>query len=145
VIGTMTNQSDKPSDPDRAKNGRFQKGHKKRGGRKAGTRNVMTPAFKDAIIQAAEEHGRDGNGLGGFVGYLRFLAVDYPRAFAGLLAKQLRAEARAQGKRRPLSDFQSDNRPPGGGESTEELAMIAKLFMEIEEARASSATAEATS
>src|SRR5262245_3832837 len=44
---------------------------------------------KDAIITAAAEHGRDGSGKGGLVGYCRLLAKDQPRAFAQLLGRIL--------------------------------------------------------
>lgn len=144
----MTNQSEGPSELDRAKNGKFQKGHKKRGGRKAGTRNVITRTFKDVFIKVLEEHGRDGSELGGLVGYFRYLAAEHPRAYIRLLEKQLRDEARAQGKRRHLSDFQPDSRPHEGEESAEGPAKFAEVLMEIiatEEARASSAAAEVKS
>ncbi len=61
----------------------------KTGGRQAGTPNKTTKALKEAILLAAEEVGEDGDGAGGLTGYLRRVARDDIKAFAGLLGKVL--------------------------------------------------------
>lgn len=59
----------------------FVKGHKKVGGRKAGTKNNTPAAVADGIIEAYEE-------LGG-KDYLVFIGQKYPAVFMALLAKLL--------------------------------------------------------
>lgn len=59
----------------------------KTGGRKKGTPNRTTAILKDAIVRAAELTGRDGKGMDGLIGYCRFLAVEEPKAFAGLMGR----------------------------------------------------------
>jgi hypothetical protein len=59
----------------------------KTGGRQKGTPNRVTAMVKDAIVEAAEAVGEDGKGKGKLKGYLSRLAVDEPRAFAGLLGR----------------------------------------------------------
>ena len=51
---------------DRERNGAFRPGHKKIGGRKAGTPNAMTPEFKKMILDVAAQFGSDGQGDGGW-------------------------------------------------------------------------------
>jgi hypothetical protein len=85
----MSDSSNRADDPDRAENGTFQKGHKKLGGRSKGKRNIMTAAIKEAVMSLAEEHGRDGQGLGGRIGYLRFLAAKHPGSFSSQLLGKL--------------------------------------------------------
>lgn len=58
-------------------------------GRKAGTPNKTTAALKEAILLAAEQVGEDGKGHDGLVGYLRNVACQDVKAFAGLLGKVL--------------------------------------------------------
>ena len=58
-------------------------------GRPKGMVNKTTKALKEAILQAAEDVGEDGNGEGGTVGYLRRLAQKEPSSFATLLGKVL--------------------------------------------------------
>lgn len=48
-----------------------------------------TRVLKDAIMLAAEQVGEDGAGRGGLVGYLRRVATEDVKAFAGLLGKVL--------------------------------------------------------
>lgn len=61
----------------------------RRGGRQKGTPNKTTKILKDAILQAAEEVGVDGEGGDGLVGYCKMVAVASPQAFCGLLGKVL--------------------------------------------------------
>lgn len=64
------------------------RGGKREGaGRKEGVPNKITTTLKEAILTAAEKCGRDGKGKDGLVGYLQMLAVDEPKAFAGLLGR----------------------------------------------------------
>jgi hypothetical protein len=71
---------------------------KKTGGRKKGTPNKLTRAIKDAIIEAAELHGKDGKGKDGTVGYMLKLASEDPRTFAGLLGKAMPIQHEGSGK-----------------------------------------------
>lgn len=52
-------------------------------GRKKGVPNKTTAILKDAIMLAATEAG----GKDGLVGYLKWLAINEPKAFAPLLGK----------------------------------------------------------
>ena len=52
-------------------------------GRPKGSPNKTTAAIKDALMLAAEEAG----GKRGLVGYLKWLALNEPKAFAPLLGK----------------------------------------------------------
>lgn len=58
-------------------------------GRPKGTPNKTTKALKEAILLAAEEHGEDDAGTNGLKGYLRKVAREDVKAFAGLLGKVL--------------------------------------------------------
>ncbi len=62
---------------------------KKTGGRRKGTPNRTTQTLKDAILLAADEVGSDGNGADGLKGYLKRVAVEDVKAFAGLLGRVL--------------------------------------------------------
>ena len=59
----------------------FKKGHKKLGGRKKGTKNVMTEDVKNAILEAFERSGG--------VEYLVGIAETDPKTFCTLLGKVL--------------------------------------------------------
>ncbi len=61
----------------------------RRGGRAKGTPNKATRELKEAILQAAVDVGEDENGAGGLTGYLRRVAKEDVKAFAGLLGKVL--------------------------------------------------------
>ena len=91
-------------EPKKKKPGRhkFVKGHKYgQSGRPKGATNKITRALKDAITMAAEEVGglklvKKGKrwgwvatNEGGLVGYLKWLAVEQPHSFTGLLGKLL--------------------------------------------------------
>ena len=58
-------------------------------GRPKGIGNKTTTALKDAILQAAESAGADGNGKEGMIGYLKKQANENPTSFNGLLGKVL--------------------------------------------------------
>lgn len=58
-------------------------------GRKKGSRNKTTTALKDAILLAAAEVGEDGKGKGELMGYLKRVAMEDVKAFAGLLGRVL--------------------------------------------------------
>jgi hypothetical protein len=98
----MTNRSKNQTAPDRARNGRFEKGHQKRGGRKPGTPNKITIMLKDASILAADQVGRDGKGKDRLVGYLRECARNRPAEYARLLAAVLKAQSRREAARRDI-------------------------------------------
>lgn len=61
-------------------------------GRPKGSRNKTTVLLKDAILIAAEQHGLDGEGTDGLIGYCRLLARDQPKAFAQLLSRVIPAQ-----------------------------------------------------
>lgn len=58
-------------------------------GRPKGMQNKTTTALKEAILEAGNLTGSDGEGKGGMVGYLKFLATQNPAAFSTLLGKVL--------------------------------------------------------
>lgn len=58
-------------------------------GRKKGVGNKTTQALKEAILLAAAEHGEDDDGADGLKGYLRKVAREDVKAFAGLLGRVL--------------------------------------------------------
>ena len=58
-------------------------------GRPKGLQNKITRELKEAILQAAEQTGKDGQGAEGLVGYLRRVAEEDVKAFSGLLGKVL--------------------------------------------------------
>jgi hypothetical protein len=86
----MSNPLNRGTTPARARDASqrpatFQNGHRKFGGRKKGTPNVVTKDLKIATIEAATRIGSDGNGKDGLVGYLMWLAAVDTRTFGGLL------------------------------------------------------------
>ncbi|BAL07772.1 MULTISPECIES: hypothetical protein [Bradyrhizobium] len=66
-------------------------------GRPKGAASKITRDLKAGIIEAAVNHGRDGNGEGGLVGYLEHLAADHKKCFAGLLQKLLPYQVNGDG------------------------------------------------
>jgi len=66
---------------------------------RAKSRAVKAPA--DAVLLAAELIGSDGLGKGGVVGYLSWVARNYPKTFARLLVQVLVLEARQGSRKRP--------------------------------------------
>lgn len=58
-------------------------------GRKPGSVNKTTKALRDAILEAAERSGRDMQGRGGLVGYLKRVADEDTKSFSMLLGKVL--------------------------------------------------------
>jgi hypothetical protein len=56
-----------------------------------------TMALKEAILKAAEEHGEDDEGKNGLTGYLRKIAREDVKAFAGLLGRVLPMDVNAKG------------------------------------------------
>jgi hypothetical protein len=80
------------------RSGSFEPGHKKRGGRKKGSRNVISPEHKRALLEAAHRVGSDGNGRDGIVGYFTWVAARDPTFFyvdlwSRLLESQIHEEA----------------------------------------------------
>jgi hypothetical protein len=58
-------------------------------GRPKGMPNKTTQTLKEAVLQAAELTGQDGQGKEGLVGYLRHVAATNVPAFSSLLGKVL--------------------------------------------------------
>lgn len=56
-------------------------------GRKAGVPNKTTALLREAIILAAASVGQNNKGKGGLQGYLRYLAWNEAKSFAGLLGR----------------------------------------------------------
>jgi hypothetical protein len=88
----MANPFTRGSAPGRARDdserpGSFKPGHKKVGGRKKGTPNRMSAEYKRAVMAVAGRVGMFGMGEGGLVGYLRYLARQYPAAYCKLLCR----------------------------------------------------------
>jgi hypothetical protein len=77
----MTNHFARDSQRSRPRNGSFERGHAKRGGRKRGTPNAFSKEDKSAIIEAADRVGYDLNGKDGIFGYLRWLAECHTKVF----------------------------------------------------------------
>src|SRR5271169_3585295 len=99
----MTNPFNRGSSPGRVRDtlqrsGSFEPGHKKRGGRKKGSRNVISPEHKMALLEAALRVGSDGNGRDRIVGYFtwvgeRDLTFFYVDLWIRLLELQIHEEA----------------------------------------------------
>ena len=88
----MSNPFTRGSAPGRARDasqrpGSFKPGHKKLGGRKKGTPNRISAEHKRAVMAVADRVGMDGMGDGGLVGYLCYLARQYPAAYCKLLCR----------------------------------------------------------
>lgn len=66
----------------------FKKGRKKTGGRKAGTPNKTTRVFRDVVLAAAEAAGNKLGGNGD-VGYMTWVALNYPPNFLPLYIKAM--------------------------------------------------------
>lgn len=56
-------------------------------GRKKGSSNAINKLIKDAVVEAAEIVGQDGEGKDGLVGYLVARASDQPQAFMGMMSR----------------------------------------------------------
>lgn len=69
--------------------GSFKPGHKKVGGRKKGTPNRISAARKQAILAVADRIGMCGTGEGRLVGYMCYLARQYPAAYCKLLSRMI--------------------------------------------------------
>jgi hypothetical protein len=67
-------------------------------GRPKGSANKTTTALKEAILQAGEAVGADGEGAEGLTGYLKTLARTEPKAFSSLLGKVLPLQVQGSGE-----------------------------------------------
>jgi hypothetical protein len=74
---------------------------KNRGGRKPGVPNFITREVKEAIIDACNRHGVDGQGTGGLQGYMFKLCAEQPGAMAGLLGRIMPTQVTVERKERP--------------------------------------------
>jgi hypothetical protein len=82
----MTNPFNRGSAPGRARDpwqnpGAFEPRHAKTGGRKRGTRNLITPEHRAAVLEAADRVGYDGNGKDGVGGYFKYVGERDPTFF----------------------------------------------------------------
>jgi hypothetical protein len=70
---------------------RYKKGHQKipGSGRIKGQPTLMQKSLKQAIMEACEWAGEDGEGKNGVTGYLANLAINYPKLFVRLLERLL--------------------------------------------------------
>ena len=69
---------------------RFKKGPEPRRGlgRPRGSRNVVTPVMREAVLEAAAIVGSDGRGKGGLVGYVTRLAQMEDPVISGELLRK---------------------------------------------------------
>jgi hypothetical protein len=70
-------------------------------GRPPGSGNKIQRDLKEGLINAAIEHGRDGEGEGGLQGYCFHLASKHPRVFAQLLGMVLPLQVTTGGNGKP--------------------------------------------
>jgi len=68
-------------------NARWQKGMPKIGGRTVGTPNVATDFMREMMRRGAEAVGFDGKGKGGYVGWLVYMCLRYPKEYLKVMAK----------------------------------------------------------
>ncbi|MEX3008347.1 hypothetical protein [Hoeflea sp. TYP-13] len=66
-------------------------------GRPKGVLNKNTRLLSHAILEAARNHGLDGEGTDELTGYCQFLAKDHPTSFATLLSKVLPMQVTGSG------------------------------------------------
>ncbi|MEM9668692.1 MAG: hypothetical protein AAF950_07170 [Pseudomonadota bacterium] len=61
--------------------------------------------IRNAVLEAAEAVGEDGNGKDGLVGYLKDLAINERKSFATLLSRAMpmQVEASADGAGEPVT------------------------------------------
>jgi hypothetical protein len=71
-------------------------------GRPPGSLNKFTRDLREAVMEAAERLGRDGQGEGGVVGYLMWLGQAVPASFSMLMRAGMPAEIRAILTLKPL-------------------------------------------
>jgi hypothetical protein len=66
-------------------------------GRPKGSLNKTTATLKEAILKAAELSGNNGKGKDGLIGYLKRVADEDVKAFAGLLGRVLPLQVTGEG------------------------------------------------
>jgi len=66
--------------PDKLKPTQFKKGVPRHpnAGRRAGTPNVTTRLVREAIVEAAAQHGDDGRGKDGLIGCCKYICREKP-------------------------------------------------------------------
>jgi len=69
-----------------------------------GAQNYYTREFKEAIRIAAEQHGADGEGLDGIVGYMRMLASEEKATFASLIRATMPTEMNVREQPKPETE-----------------------------------------
>jgi hypothetical protein len=110
------NRLTRGSAPNRAREawqrpGTFRSDHSKMGGRREGTRNVMTRELKSAVIRAAHRLGRDLKGKDGIVGYLMRLAEDDVKTFVMLLRAVLPLQVKSTNAEQWRKHIGPDGKP----------------------------------
>jgi hypothetical protein len=110
------NRLTRGSAPNRAREawqrpGTFRSGHPKMGGRKQGTRNVMTRELKSAVIRAAHRLGSDLKGKDGIVGYLMRLAEYDVKTFVMLLRAVLPLQVKSTNTEQWKKHIGPDGKP----------------------------------
>ena len=102
---------------------------RKTGGRQKGTPNKVTRDIRQAVLDAAEALGSDGEGTDGLRGWLMRLGIEKPEKLADLLGKILPTQITGEGGgplcgevRVTIVDAGSDARhpaaaPPAGGDA----------------------------
>jgi hypothetical protein len=110
---SVTNKSASKHVDDKSQRSDHQrKRHSKHGGRKLGTRNVLTSELTEAVIEAAERVGSDLKGTDGLIGYLIRVGRKDSKAFGSLLRAvlplRIDLETAIEGERpSTLADFEA--------------------------------------
>jgi hypothetical protein len=65
----------------------FQPGHPKWGGRQPGTQNRQYALMSEIMEEAAAQVGSDGEGEGGYIGWLRYMCRTHPVEYLWVLAR----------------------------------------------------------
>jgi hypothetical protein len=82
-------------------------------GRKFGSLNKVTSTIKEGVISGLAAQGYDGDGLGGFPGFIRFLAEQHPKAAARLVERLLPLNIHGEVNSAPVAVVQVTSIPSG--------------------------------
>ena len=93
-------------------------------GRRKGSTDKITRDLKEGIIEGAVQAGFDGEGLGGLVGYCKWLAMFHPKAYAHLLVKLLPYNLHATASGQSISTMNIVSVESGKFLSRDEIARL---------------------
>ena len=103
-------------------------------GRPRGAVGRVTRDLKNGCLEAATNLGRDGAGTGGLIGYLEFLGIQHPRAFAGLLSKLLPLQVHADVNNAVVGEVRVISVPADCYLSAEQIAKMNRAAPLIDQA-----------